>query len=144
MTSPAASSRTTTQRPALERALVPGIALLAATHLVIAAWMVLAPRSFFREVGPFGVYNPHYLGDAAAFMAGIGVALAAAVARPSLRAGVLVGAAAMTGFHAFNHWTDLTAANGDSNADVFTAVSLTLQFGLTLLLARVVLRGRTE
>ena len=126
-----------------DRALVPGTALLAAIQLLLAAWMVVDPRSFFDQVGTFGAYNVHYIGDAAAFNGGIGLALAAAVAWPPLRSGVLVAAAAVIGLHAINHWFDVNAANGDSNADVFAAVSLTLQFVLTAGLARAALERRT-
>jgi hypothetical protein len=127
----------------MERALVPGIALLAAVHLGIALWMVADSRGFYEQVGPFGAYNSHYIGDAAAFTGGVGLALAAALRWPALRGGVLATAAAVTGLHAFNHWTDLNAANGDSGADVFGAVSLTVQFAFTLLLVRVALRRST-
>ena len=47
----------------------------------------------------------------------------------------------MAGFHAINHWIDVNAANGDSNADVLDAVSLTLQFVLTLGLLRAAMRN---
>jgi hypothetical protein len=123
-----------------DRALVPGTALIAATFLIIAAWMVIDPRSFYEQVGPFGPYNVHYIGDAAAFQAGVGVALGASIWIPSLRAGALLAAAAMTGLHAINHWIDINEANGDSNADVFDAVSLTIQFLLTVGLVRAAMR----
>lgn len=124
----------------VDRALVPGTALLAATFLLIAAWMVVDPRSFFDNVGPFGAYNVHYIGDAAAFQGGVGIALAASIWVRSLRPGALLAATAMAGLHAINHWIDINAANGDSNADVFDAVSLTLQFVLTLGLLRAAMK----
>lgn len=119
---------------------MPGIALLAVAYLGPATWAAIDPRSFFDDVGPFGAYNVHYIGDGAAFMGGVGLALAAALLWPPLRAGALVAAPAMTGLHAFNHWLDVSAANGDSNADVFAAVSLSAQFAFSLLLVRVVQR----
>ena len=128
----------------LERALVPGTAILAATFLGVAGWMVVDSRSFFDTLGPFGAYNPHYIGDAAAFQAGVGIALAAAIWLPALRPGALLAATAVAGFHAVNHWIDVDAANGDSNADVMDAVSLTLQFVLTLGLLRVAMRNSAE
>jgi hypothetical protein len=130
-----------TEASLAERALVPGIALLAATFLFIAGWMVIDPRSFFDTLGPFGTYNSHYIGDAAAFHGGIGIALAASIWIPSLRPGVLLAAAAMAGLHAVNHWIDVNAANGDSNADVLDAVSLTVQFVVTLALLRVAMKN---
>ena len=129
------------QESFVDRALVPGIAILAATFLLIAGWMVVDSRSFFDTLGPFGAYNPHYIGDAAAFQAGIGVALAASIWVPAFRSGALLTATAMAGFHAINHWIDVNAANGDSNADVLDAVSLTLQLVLTLGLLRASIRN---
>lgn len=127
---------------ALERAVPLGVGLLAATHLALAAWMLVAPHSFFRNVGPFGVYNGHYLRDAAAFTGGLGVALAAAMAWPGLRAGALAAAAGMTGLHAINHWADVSDAHAGSNAGAVGAVSLTLGFLLTAALAWAAVRGR--
>lgn len=123
-----------------DRALKPGLALLAAIHLGTAAWMVVAPESFFERVGPFGVYNPHYLGDAAAFTGGIGLALAASLAWAMLRSGALAVAAAATGLHAFNHWLDVGDAHAGSNAGVVDAVTLTLQFALTVALLAAAVR----
>lgn len=123
-----------------ERALGPGVALLAGIHLVTAAWMVVAPQSFFERVGPFGVYNAHYLGDAAAFTGGVGLALAASLLRPALQSGVLAAATLVTGLHAFNHWLDVNDAHAGSNAGVVNAVTLTLQFVLTLWLAVAAMR----
>ncbi len=125
----------------VDRALVAGIAMLAATFLFITGWMVVDSRSFFDTLGPFGAYNPHYIGDAAAFHGGIGIGLAVSIWIPAFRSGALLVAAAMAGFHAINHWIDVNAANGDSNADVFGAVSLTLQFVLTLGLLRAAMRN---
>jgi hypothetical protein len=120
----------------LRRAVVPGIAILAVVQLGTAAWMILAPHGFFHTVGPFGVYNGHYLRDAAAFTGGLGLALAASLARPELRAGALAAAAGMTGLHALNHWVDVSDAHAGSNAGIGDAVTLTLSFLLVVALAR--------
>ncbi len=93
MTSIAAS------RPPVVRILPFGTALIALAYIVPALWIVIAPHGFFNTIGPFGTYNGHYLGDAAALQAGIGVALAAAVAVASLRPGALLAALLATGFH---------------------------------------------
>ena len=66
-------------RDVAERWLVPGIAVFAATQLLTALWMLVAPHSFFRNVGPFGVYNGHYLRDAMTMTAASGIALAASL-----------------------------------------------------------------
>jgi predicted anti-sigma-YlaC factor YlaD len=133
-------SSTASRESFIDRALVPGTALIGATFLIIAAWMAIDPRSFYDSIGNFGPYNSHYIGDAAAFQAGIGIALIASIWTPALRAGALLAATAMTGLHAVNHWVDVNDANGGSNADVFDAVSLAVQFVLTLGLLRAALR----
>ena len=104
----------------------PGLALLALVNLVPAVWMLVAPHGFFHQLGPFGVYNGHYLRDAAAFQGGIGIALAAAIVWPALRAGTLAVALAATTLHAINHWADVNAAHAGSNAGIGDAVSLTV------------------
>ena len=100
--------------------------------LVPALWIVIAPHSFFDHIGPFGSYNPHYLGDAAAFQAGIAVPLIAAAWIEPLRAGALAVGLAAVSFHAINHWIDVNNANGTSNADVTDAILLTLLALLTI------------
>jgi hypothetical protein len=100
--------------------------VLGLAQLVPALWIVIAPHSFFSHVGPFGTYNSHYLGDAAAFQAGIAVPLIAAARYVALRAGALAVGVAAVSFHAVNHWIDVNAANGSSNADVTDAVLLTI------------------
>lgn len=111
------------------------IATLAAIQLGTAVWMLVAPHSFFRTVGPFGDYNGHYLRDAAAFTGGLGLGLACSLVWPALRAGALATAAAMIGLHAANHWADVSSANAGSAAGPLDAVSLTVAFLLTGALA---------
>jgi hypothetical protein len=106
--------------------------VLGIAQLAPALWIVLAPHSFFSHVGPFGTYNSHYLGDAAAFQAGIAIPLIAAARYEALRAGALAVALAAVSFHAINHWIDVNAANGSSNADVTDAVLLTILALLTI------------
>jgi hypothetical protein len=118
-----------------------GIALLALVQLVTAASIVLAPHWFFDNVGAFGAYNSHYVGDAAAFQAGLGAALAAALVVPALRAGALAAALATTGFHALNHWLDVNNAHPGSAAGVGDAIALSILFALTALLTRSAVSG---
>lgn len=108
------------------RYLPPVCVVFGLAFLLPALWIVIAPHSFFHHIGPFGVYNPHYLGDAAAFQAGIGIALIASAWVAPLRPGALAVGLAAVSLHAVNHWIDVNHANGSSNADVFDAVSLTL------------------
>ena len=100
--------------------------MLGLTQLIPALLIVIAPHSFFDHVGPFGSFNSHYLGDAAAFQAGVAVPLIAAARWEALRAGALAITLATVSFHALNHWIDVNAANGSSNADVADAVLLTI------------------
>lgn len=138
-TTPAAAPRASA--PArLARVLSLGIALLALTYLAPAAWIVLAPHGFFDQVGPFGAYNAHYLGDAAAFQGGIGAALAASLAWPALRPGALAAALGATALHALNHWIDVGNAHPGSHAGIADALSLTLAAIVTVLLLRASLR----
>jgi hypothetical protein len=112
--------------PFASRYLAPACLVLGLAQLVPALWIVIAPHSFFSHIGPFGTYNSHYLGDAAAFQAGIALPLIAAARYVALRAGALAVGVAAVSFHAVNHWIDVNAANGSSNADVTDAVLLTI------------------
>lgn len=125
----------------LARLLPAGLALLALLNLGPALWIVVAPHGFFHQIAPFGAYNGHDLRDAAAFQGGIGLALAAAVAWPALRAGALAVALAVTSLHALNHWVDVGAAHPGSNAGLGDAVSLTLLAAATAALLVPVIRS---
>ena len=125
------------------RLVVPAIALIAAIQLGTALWMIVAPHDFFDRVGPFGIYNGHYLADAAAFEGGLGVALAASLAWPALRAGALAATLASTALHAINHWADVGDAHPGTSAGITDAVSLTLlALALAWLLRAVLLEQR--
>jgi hypothetical protein len=127
-------------RDVAERWLVPGIAVFAATQLLTALWMLVAPHSFFRNVGPFGVYNGHYLRDAMTMTAASGIALAASLRWAQLRAGALAVATATFGLHAINHWYDVDNAHSGSDAGIVDALSLTIAFVLSAGLLRAAMR----
>lgn len=114
------------------RHLPPVCVVLGLVWLVPALWIVVAPHSFFAHVGPFGPYNRHYLGDAAAFQAGIGVALLAAAWFEPLRAGALMVALGGFGFHAINHWIDVNNANAGSSAGLTDGILLTIATLVTI------------
>jgi hypothetical protein len=142
-TLPASQPASTARGDTTARLIAPAIALVAAIQLGTALWMVLAPHDFFARVGPFGTYNGHYLGDAAAFEGGLGLALAAALAWPALRAGALAATLASTALHAVNHWADVGDAHAGTNAGLADAVSLTaLAVALAWLLRAVLREGR--
>src|SRR4051794_28992560 len=113
----------TTASPLYVRALPAGVAALAATNLVLGLWMVLAPRSFYDAIGPFGPFNAHYVRDVSTWQLAFGGALAVAVRRPSWRAPLLGFAVLQFGLHTLNHVVDI----GDADprwVGVFDAVTL--------------------
>ena len=119
----------TTAQPLHVRAVPAGVAALAAYELVLGLWMLLAPRSFYDAIGPFGAYNRHYVLDTSTWQLAFGVALAVAVRRPSWRVPLLGFAVLQFGLHALNHIADI----GDADPEwvgVFDAVAL----GLTTVL----------
>lgn len=117
-----------------------GIVGLAVVQLVTALWMAVDPRSFFDGLGGFGTYNEHYMGDAAAFQGGVGLALLAALRWPALRAGALAAVTAMLALHAVNHWIDLGEAHRDW-VGVFDGISLTVLTVLAVVLTLNAARG---
>ncbi|HEX2393072.1 MAG TPA: hypothetical protein VHI77_09155 [Solirubrobacterales bacterium] len=112
-----------------ERALRAILVLIAAYHLVTGALALVAPDTFFEEIGRYGVENSHYVGDVGAFILAYGVAVALAVARPAWRPPVLWLGAAWYGFHAINHAFDTGEARsegrgwGDTLAIAFGALA---------------------
>jgi hypothetical protein len=129
--------------PFNSRYLAPVCVVLGLAQLVPALWIVIAPHSFFDHVGPFGTYNSHYLGDAAAFQAGIGLPLIAAARFENLRAGALAIALASVSVHAVNHWIDVNDAHPGSNADVTDALLLTILALFTIAPLQAALRRET-
>ena len=98
-----------------ERALVPGLAVLAVSQLALAAWMVFDPASFFDNVGAFGARSDHYLRDLATWELALGVATAIAIRRPSWRVPVLTFAVIQFAFHTVNHIADASKAHASTN-----------------------------
>lgn len=113
-----------------------GIGAIAAVQLITAAWMLFDPHGFHSSVGAFGPYNGHYLRDAMAMFAGLGVALAASVHWPVLRTGTLAVASASIGFHAINHWVDINRDHPGTSAGIVGALSQTALAILCVLLLR--------
>ena len=98
-----------------ERAIVPGLAILAASQLVLAVWMVADPGSFFDNVGAFGARNDHYIRDVATWEVALGVCAAIAIRRPSWRVPILAFALLQFAFHALNHVVDAGDAHASTN-----------------------------
>jgi hypothetical protein len=89
-----------------ERALKAVLGFIAAYHVAVGLLALIAPDTFFEQIGHYGIENSHYVGDVGAFMLAFGVAVGIAVVRPSWRAPVLWLGALWYGFHAINHAFD--------------------------------------
>ena len=88
-----------------------GVAAVAVYQLVLAVWMAASPHSFFKQLGPFGLYNRHYIRDLATYNAAIGVTLALAIKRHSWRVPLLALCTLQFGLHSINHIVDVNAAH---------------------------------
>jgi hypothetical protein len=97
-----------------ERTLKSVLAFVAAYHVLLGLMQLLAPGTFFDEIGNYGVENSHYIGDVGAFTLAFGVALAIAVVRPAWRAPLLWLGALWYGFHAVNHAFDTGEAKSEA------------------------------
>lgn len=90
------------------------LALIAAYHVVIGALALIAPDTFFDQIGKYGVENSHYVGDVGAFTIAYGCGLALAITRPRWRGPILWLGALWYGFHALNHLFDTGEARSDA------------------------------
>jgi hypothetical protein len=104
-----------------ERALKAVLVVVAAYHVVTGFLALVAPDTFFEEIGQYGIENSHYVGDVGAFVLAFGVALGIAVVRPAWRAPLLWLGALWYGFHAINHAFDTGEARSEGRgwADTF-------------------------
>ncbi len=109
-----------------ERALRAVLIVVAAYHVVTGGLALLAPGTFFEEIGSYGVENSHYVGDVGAFVLAFGVALGIAVVRPAWRAPLLWLGALWYGFHAINHAFDTGEARSEARG---WADTLLIAFG---------------
>lgn len=97
-----------------ERVLKAILAVIAAYHIVSGALALLAPDTFFEDIGHYGLENSHYVGDVGAFVLAFGIALAIAVMRPAWRAPLLWLGALWYGIHAVNHAFDTGEAKSEA------------------------------
>jgi hypothetical protein len=88
-----------------------GLAIFAAIQLGLALFMAVSPHGFYRDVGPFGAYNAHYIRDVASFYGAIGIGLLLAVRRISWRAPVLAVTTIQYALHSVNHLIDIGKAH---------------------------------
>jgi hypothetical protein len=77
----------------------------------IALFAIVAPGTFFEELGRFGPRNEHYIHDVAAFQGAIGLFMLAAVRRPAWWVPALIVASLQFGLHAISHLVDVGDAD---------------------------------
>jgi hypothetical protein len=97
-----------------ERTLKVVLIVVSAYHVVTGGLALIAPDTFFDQIGHYGVENSHYVGDVGAFILAFGVAVGISVVRPSWRAPILWLGALWYGFHALNHAFDTGEAKSEA------------------------------
>jgi hypothetical protein len=114
----------------LRWALLPAGLFLVVTGLLA----LIAPDTFFDDIGRYGVENSHYVGDVGAFQVAAGVGVLYAMIRPAWRAPLLWVGALWFELHALNHLFDIGEARSDARGAIDT-VLLALAGGASAYLA---------
>ena len=83
------------------------VLVVGALHLAAGAFMFLAPREFYDQVGTFPPFNAHYLRDLATWYLAFGVALVLAARRPAWQVPLLALAVLQYVLHVVNHVIDI-------------------------------------
>jgi hypothetical protein len=117
-----------------------GIGAFAVLQFLTGLFMAVAPHAFFKQVGPFGTINVHYIRDLATYYLADGIALAVALRRPSWRVPVLALTTAQFALHSVNHLVDIDSAHPAWNG-YFNFFSIAIA---TLLLAWLWRRAAAE
>jgi hypothetical protein len=86
----------------------------AAFHVITGLLALIAPGTFFDEIGRYGVENSHYVGDVGAFYLAAGFGVAVAAYRSEWRVPILLVGAVWYGLHALNHLFDVGEARSDT------------------------------
>ena len=94
--------------------------VLGVVQVASGALALVAPDTFFDEIGRYGVQNDHYIGDVGAFVLAFGIAVLIAAQRPAFRVPVLLLGALWSGLHAINHAFDVGDARSDARGIVDT------------------------
>jgi hypothetical protein len=101
-------------RPWLGEGALRAILLFVAVfHIALGALALIAPDTFFEQIGHYGIENSHYVGDVGAFTAAFGVVVGISVWRASWRAPILWLGAIWYGLHALNHAFDTGEAKSE-------------------------------
>jgi Domain of unknown function (DUF4345) len=111
------------------------LALAGVVNLALGLLALIAPDTFFDDIGRYGIENSHYVGDNGAFTAAAGAGLLLAINRPSWRAPLLWVGVIWFGLHSLNHLFDIGEARSDGRG-IFDTVALALIAVLTAFLAR--------
>ncbi len=83
------------------------LVLVAGLNYVLTGLALLvAPTWFFENIGPFGLFNRHYLGDLGAFLLPMGIGLLVAARQPRQQLLLIAVVAAGNIIHASNHIYD--------------------------------------
>lgn len=97
-----------------ERTIRVVLGVVGAYGVVLGALALIAPGTFFEEIGRYGVENEHYVGDNGAFTLAYGLLAFVAISRPAWRVPILSVGAAWFGLHALNHAFDVGLARSDA------------------------------
>jgi hypothetical protein len=119
-----------------ERSLQVVLALIGATNAAVGALALIAPDTFFDQIGKYGVENSHYVGDVGAFVLAFGIAVLISIRLPSWRGPVLGLGAIYYGLHALNHVFDTGEARSEARGWLDT-IYIALGAVLLAYLARV-------
>jgi hypothetical protein len=96
-----------------ERALKAILLFVGAFHVVLGGLALIAPDTFFDQIGDYAIENSHYVGDVGAFTLAFGLAVGISAWRTSWRAPILWLGAIWYGLHAVNHAFDTGEAKSD-------------------------------
>jgi hypothetical protein len=118
-----------------ERAMRVTLLLAGLVNLALGLLALVAPDTFFDDIGHYGAENSHYVGDIGAFTAASGIGLLLAINRPSWRAPLLWVGVVWFSLHALNHLFDIGEAKSDARG-IFDTATLALIGMLTAFLAR--------
>jgi hypothetical protein len=119
--------------------------LFPALYLLVTGLLALiAPDTFFDQIGKYGIENSHYVGDVGAFQAAAGVGVLIAIYRPGWRAPLLWVGTVWFGLHALNHLFDIGEADHGKARGISDTVLLALGGVGSAYLARVSERLQRE
>ena len=108
------------------------LAVVAAAQILPGLLALVAPGTFYAQVGPYPPENDHFVRDLGSWQVALGAAALHAVRRPAWRTPMLAILALQYALHAISHLVDVDASDPSWNGPVALA---------TQVLAAVVLAG---